>query len=145
MGTTGHVVVRHFMNKQIPHVSLLLAAVGSLLVLTGCAGTQPKHPAQTLAAAGFKLRTPETPKQKEIFASLPAYKVQRLTVKGQTYYIYKDESKGFAMVGREAEYQRYRQLAKQDKLADSSYEAMQMGTSDAYNWSSEYALSSDWR
>jgi len=37
-----------------------------------------------LSAAGFRVRTPETPKQKEIYATLPAYKVERATVKTKT-------------------------------------------------------------
>ena len=95
------------------------------------------------ASAGFRLRTPETPKQKEIYASLPAYKVHRINVNGQTFYVYKDEAKGIAFVGREAEYQRYRQMAKQDAFDDNN--TVIMDDAAARNWSSAYALNNDWR
>src|SRR4051812_24540823 len=97
-----------------------------------------------MLSAGFRVRTPETPKQKEIFAQLPAYKIHRLKVQGQTFYVYKDQAKGMALVGRETEYQRYRQMAHQDVM-DANYMATAMDDSAALSWSSEYALNGDWR
>ena len=116
----------------IPLSGLVLLA--GVFALAGCASTQPALLGQTLASAGFRLRTPETPKQKEIYASLPAYKVHRINVNGQTFYVYKDEAKGIAFVGREAEYQRYRELAIQQRIAQEYYMAVEMDRMYAPGW-----------
>ena len=52
-------------------------------------------------------RVPETAKQREVYAALPAYKLHRGAVKGNVFYAYKDEKNGVVYVGTEAEYQRY--------------------------------------
>ncbi len=131
------------MNKRLLYNSLLVSAISAILLFAGCAaGTQPKHPAQTLLSAGFQLRTPQTPQQKEIFAKLPPYKVQSVKVKGQTFYVYKDEAKGMALVGHEAEYQRYQQMARQDRLTEGLYRAEMAEAADADNWYG--AGGSDW-
>lgn len=136
--------------KTKPSRSLIIGLTGiclaSIVALAGCAGTATTATSteETLASAGFRLRTPETPKQKQIFADLPAYKVHRLTVGGQTYYIYKDEAKGVAMVGREAEYRRYRQMARQD-ASDANLEAAALDDAMARDWASEYAMGREWR
>ena len=121
--------------------TFLLAAFA---LIAGCAGTTPVHPGQTLASAGFRLRTPETPKQKQIYASLPDRQVHRLTIQGQTYYLYKDASKGLVLVGREAEYQRYRQMAHQEVMEENNTTAL-LDDAAAQSWSSAYALQNDWR
>lgn len=123
-----------------PSFTFVALSALALLFLPGCAGTKPAHPGQTLVGAGFRLRTPETPRQKEIYAKLPAYKVQRLQVDGHTFYVYKDAAKGVAFVGGEGEYQRYRQMAKQEST-EGFYNAI--SADDARDWYSAY--SSDWR
>jgi hypothetical protein len=122
-----------------------IAAFSAILGFGGCASTPPASAEQTLLSAGFRIRTPSTPRQKEIFATLPAYQVHKLTAKGQTYYVYKDQGKGVAFVGREAEYQRYRQFVRRDNAAAGDDRAMEMEQATAESWSSEYALDNDWR
>jgi hypothetical protein len=80
------------------------------------------------------VRTPETARQKEIYAALPPYKVERGTVNGKTFYVFKDEKAGVAYVGRELEYQRYRQLAIQQQIAQDYYMAATMNNSWARGW-----------
>jgi hypothetical protein len=91
-----------------------------------------------LSAAGFRARTPETAKQKELYAAVPAYKVQRASVDGKIFYAYKDEAKGVAYVGGEAEYRRYQQLAVQQRIARDNYEAAQMNRQMAWGWYGAY-------
>ena len=120
---------------------LLFLVTGSAIVgIAGCATSSPVNSPQTLLGAGFRGTTPETTRQKEIFASLPADKVERLTVNNQTLYIYKDESKGMALVGGEAEHQRYREMARQDRLAEGQYAAAQMDDALARSWSRAYGM-----
>jgi len=87
-----------------------------------------------LTAAGFRARTPQTPKQQELYAGLPPYKVEHATVKGRAFYVYKDEKAGVAYVGHEPEYQRYRQLAVQQQIAQNYYMAAEMDRAAAWSW-----------
>ena len=88
-----------------------------------------------LTAAGFRARTPQTPKQQQIYAALPPYQVQRATVNGKVFYVYKDEKAGVAYVGREQEYQRYQQLAIQQQIAQNQIAAAEMEQQAALDWS----------
>ena len=80
-------------------LTLLLAAVflGGL-ALTGCAGMGASSTEPLLSAAGFRVKTPENAKQREIYAELPPYKVQRGTYQGETFYAYKNEKEGHPVV-----------------------------------------------
>ena len=64
-----------------------------------------------LTSAGFKARTPSTPKQKAAFEALPPYKLHRGIWKGKTIYAYKDEKAGVAYIGNKANYAQFQQLA----------------------------------
>jgi hypothetical protein len=44
-------------------------------------------------------------------------------VNGKVFYVYKEEKKGVAYIGGEAEYQRYQQLAVQQQIAQDQYMA----------------------
>jgi hypothetical protein len=112
----------------------LIAGVVGLVVFAGCASLDAPNQKSLLTASGFRVRTPETAQQRELYAVAPPYRVQRLTVKGKTYYAYKDEKQGVAYVGGEAEYQRYQQLAIQQRIARDQYMAAEMNQQMAWNW-----------
>ena len=61
----------------------------------------------SLSEGGFVARVPETPKQREVYAALPPYRLLRGVVKGKAFYAYKDEKNGVVYVGTETEYQHY--------------------------------------
>ena len=125
------------MKTKITETTIVLifaAAVASFL-LTGCAGMGSANTTSLLTAAGFGARPPETPKQQELYAALPPYRVERATVKGKgVFYVYKDEKAGVAYVGREQEYQHYQQLAIQQQIAQDQYMAAQMQADAAWRW-----------
>jgi hypothetical protein len=113
---------------------VFIAAVASLF-LSGCAGMGSANTTSLLTAAGFRARTPQTPKQQQIYASLPPYQVERATVPGKgVFYVYKDEKAGLAYIGREQEYQRYQQLAIQQQIAQNYYMAAEMERAAAWQW-----------
>jgi transposase len=114
---------------------LLLAAVA---MFPGCASMSASSTEPLLSAAGFRVRTPETAAQKEIYAALPAYHVQRGNHRGKVFYAYKDEKQGVAYVGGEAEYQKYQQLAIERRIAREQYEAAQMNQTMVYRWYGAY-------
>jgi hypothetical protein len=120
-------------RSQLNAVLILAAAVTALLV-AGCAEMGSGNTTSLLSAAGFRAHTPQTPKQQQIYAALPPYQVERATVKGHTFYVYKDEKAGVAYVGREQEYQRYQQLAIQQQIAQNYYNAVAMDRAAAYGW-----------
>ena len=121
-------------EKPKPSIILIFAAVVTALFVAGCAEMGSANTTSLLSAAGFRARTPQTPRQQQIFAGLPPYQVQRATVNGRTFYVYKDEKAGVAYIGREQEYQRYQQLAIQQQIAQNYYAAVAMDRAAAYGW-----------
>jgi hypothetical protein len=97
-----------------------------------------------LSAAGFVVRTPQTDRQKQIYAALPPYKVERATVTDNVFYVYKDEKAGVAYVGREAEYQRYQQLAVQQQIAQEQYMAAELDRQAALNFYGGFGVRRIW-
>jgi hypothetical protein len=77
-----------------------------------------------LVSAGFRSRTPQNKNQQEIYASLPSNKLERTTVKGKAYYVFKDEAAGVVYVGGEPEHQRYKQLCMQQHVTGAQEEQM---------------------
>src|SRR6266550_5642365 len=113
----------------------LALAVSAGVFVTSCAEMGSGNTTSLLTAAGFRARTPQTPKQQQIYAALPPYQVERATIKGKgVFYVYKDEKAGLAYVGREQEYQRYQQLAIQQQIAQERYMAAQMQADAAWQW-----------
>jgi hypothetical protein len=120
-------------KPKLKIIPIFVAAAAALLA-TGCAEVGSGNTTALLSAAGFHVRTPQTPKQQQMYAALPPYQVERATVKGHVFYVYKDEKAGVAYVGREQEYQRYQQLAVQQQIAQNYYMAAQMDSAAAWGW-----------
>ena len=122
-------------EKPKLNIILVFAATVAALFASGCAEMGSGNTTSLLTAAGFRARTPQTPKQQQIYAALPPYQVQHATVPGKgVFYVYKDEKAGIAYVGREAEYQRYRELAVQQQIAQNYYMAAEMDRAAAFGW-----------
>jgi hypothetical protein len=118
--------------------TVLLLSGCTLLGLSSCAEMASNNTKSLLTAAGFHVKTPQTALQKEIYAALTDRKVERATYKGKTFYVFKDQSEGIAYVGREAEYQRYKELAIQQRIAQDYYMAVEMDRMSAYRWYGAY-------
>ena len=112
----------------------LIAAGSAFFGLAGCAEMEKSNTVSLMSAAGFRARTPETAKQKEIYAALPPNRMQHATVKGKVFYLFKDEAKGIAYVGGESEYQRYKELAIKQRIARDAYLAAEMQRDAAWSW-----------
>jgi hypothetical protein len=121
-------------KKTTSNILIIFAGTVGAVLLAGCASMGSANTTSLLTAAGFRVRTPQTPQQQQIYASLPPYRVQRATVKGKTFYVYKDENAGVAYVGGEQEYQRYHQLAVQQQIAQDYYMAAEMDRAAAFGW-----------
>jgi len=113
------------MKMKMTNSSLLLILVITAVgFLAGCAEIQTDNTKSLLSAAGFQVRTPETAKQKAIYASVPNNRIERAKVNGKVFYVYKDEKAGVAYIGREREHQRYKQLCAQKHLTPEPEEKM---------------------
>jgi hypothetical protein len=131
--------------KTISNLLIIFAAAAAALFLAGCASMESANTTSLLTAAGFRTRTPETAKQKEIYAALPPYQVSRATVPGKgVFYVYKDEKAGLAYVGREQEYQRYQGLAIQQQIAQDRYMAAELERDAAWRWYGAWGPSAFW-
>ncbi|MDB6016639.1 MAG: hypothetical protein JWR19_1128 [Pedosphaera sp.] len=115
-------------------ISLIMTAAA--LGLSGCASTKEHNTESMLSAAGFHTMTPTTPQQQACYAALPPFKVQRRESNGKVTYAYADKKAGILYVGGENEYQRYRQLGQQQKIADEQLQAAEMNQDAAMNWDS---------
>ncbi|MDB6111104.1 MAG: hypothetical protein JWR69_2854, partial [Pedosphaera sp.] len=109
-------------NKLLA-ASLLLALTVAALGWSGCASTKQRNTESLLSAAGFRTLTPSTPQQQASYAALPPFKVQRHEANGRVVYAYADKKAGLLYVGGENEYQRYKQLGQQQKIADEQLQA----------------------
>jgi hypothetical protein len=117
---------------------LLLIVLPIGLLLSGCASLDAPNTKPMLSASGFRTYTPKTAEQQRLYNELPAYKLQRGTFDGKTFYAYKDEKQGVAYVGDEAAYQKYQALAVQRRIASDHYHAARMNESAAFNWYGAY-------
>ena len=122
-------------------IILLLSAMIVAIGLTGCASMGSSNTKSLLASAGFREQTPETGKQKELYAAAGAYKLQRITASGKTFYVYKDEKSGTALIGNESNYQQYEKLAVQQRIAQQGYQAAEMRQDAAHGWYGAYGYS----
>jgi hypothetical protein len=117
------------------NIVFIFVAAASALFVAGCAEMQSTNTTSLLSAAGFRARTPQTPRQQHIYAALQPYHVERATVPGKgVFYVYKDEKAGLAYVGREPEYQRYQQLAIHQQIAQDYYMAAELDRASAWGW-----------
>ncbi|MGC4016483.1 MAG: hypothetical protein QM755_18470 [Luteolibacter sp.] len=124
--------------KTIRSLALMLAVIVTGTLYSGCAGAGSSSTESTLSAAGFVSRTPETTQQRQLFDALPSYQLHRGTWKGKTLYAYKDEKKGLAFIGDESAYQRYQQLAVQQRIANDYRSAAEMNRDSAFGWYGAY-------
>jgi hypothetical protein len=111
---------------------LLLAKLGLLLSITlylsACAGTggmsatTSPQKEQLLTQAGFKVKTATTPKQQQQLAALPGGQVSAVKYKGKLYYAYPAGSGNQVYVGRQTQYDSYKQLlqAQRAQMAQAS-------------------------
>ena len=110
-----------FFNRPVATITLLLLAI-----LVGCASWDAQNKESLLSAAGFRTRTPTTPNQQAMFNRMTPYKVERRIRNGKVLYAYADKQNNVVYLGGENEYQKYRQLALQQSIAQDQIEAAQI-------------------
>jgi hypothetical protein len=110
-----------YFNAPILVITLLLLAG-----LAGCASYEAQNKESLLIAAGFRTRTPATAKQQAMFSRMTPYTLERRIRNGKVLYAYADKQQNVAYIGGENEYQKYKQLALQQSIAQNQLEAAQI-------------------
>jgi hypothetical protein len=112
----------------------LIGASALLAVTVGCTGMQTQNKENLLIAAGFKVIVPHTAAQQQKLQALPAEHVTLIQKDGKTYYVFPDAANNQAYVGGPKQYQAYRQLRLENKLANENLEAAEMNQDASMNW-----------
>jgi DNA-binding NarL/FixJ family response regulator len=120
------------MKQIITSFRILSAIVALLAVAAGCASTQSKE--NMLVAAGFKVIVPKTAAQQQKLKALPPDKVTMVQKSGKTHYVFPDAANNRAYVGGPKQYQSYRQLRLEKKMADEKVEAAEMNLEATMDW-----------
>ena len=124
---------------------LFSTTMAANIFLGGCAEVQTAETKSLLSRAKFRVLTPHTEKQKEIYASLPPNKVEKAVVRNMTFYVYKDAQEGVAYIGGETEYRTYQQLCSQRHTDPDFFQAVEMDPEYAHRWYGAWRPEIIWR
>jgi hypothetical protein len=109
--------------------------------LMGCAAMQTGQTQQTkttedlLSAAGFKQVFPTTPKLKARLQALPQKQIFMASRGPKLFYVYADAAGcGCLYAGNQQQYQAYKNLAAQYKMAAMQAAAAEMNEAAAMDW-----------
>lgn len=110
----------------------LLATVA--LSWSGCASSRARNTESLLSAAGFHTLVPSTPQQKQCYEALQPYHLARTEHDGKIVYAFADKKDGLLYVGGEAQYDKFQQLAQEQRIARQEYAAAQMNQEASMDW-----------
>jgi hypothetical protein len=120
--------------KYLLNLFSYIGAPALLFLTLSCTGVQTQNKENLLIAAGFKVIVPKTDTQQQKLKALPADKVTLVQKDGKTYYVFPDAANNQAYVGGPDQYQTYKQLRLQNKLANDNLEAAEMNQDASMNW-----------
>jgi hypothetical protein len=112
----------------------LYGAFALLVLIVGCSSMQTQNKENLLIAAGFQVIVPKTAVQQQKLQSLPPDKVTPIRHGGRRFYVFPDAAHNQAYVGGPSQYQAYRQLRLENKLANENLEAAELNQDAAMNW-----------
>ena len=100
------------MKKILPITSI--ASIGAVLALLAACGTTGSSQAvvqkeSLLSQSGFKMITVTTPKQQQAVSGLAQGRVSAVTYNGKLYYVFPTATKDRIYVGRQKQYNAYKQ------------------------------------
>jgi hypothetical protein len=116
----------------------LLAGLALGAALTGCAAIDRHEAEQTeqlLAAAGFQMRSADTPAKLADLQRLQQHKLVRHERDGETTYVYADATDCKCLyTGNQASYDEFQKLRVQEDVASQEMMAAEMNQQAAMNW-----------
>src|SRR6266487_1267565 len=101
--------------KKLLTLTSVLSAVAALAFVTGCASTGTTTAAASqkkesmLQQAGFKTKMATTPKQQQRVSQLAQGRVSAVKYNGKLYYVYPTATKNQIYVGKQAQFNAYKQ------------------------------------
>ena len=106
--------------------------------LAGCAAVDRHEAEQTeqlLAAAGFEMRSADTPAKLADLQRLQQHKLVRHERDGETTYVYADATDCKCLyTGNQASYDQFQNLRAQENIASQEMMAAEMNQQAAMNW-----------
>ena len=93
-----------------------MSVMALLALAVGCTSAAVQTES-LLASAGFRARTPSTPRQQQHFKTLTPDKMMTVHRNGKTYHVYADPVQNRLYIGNQAQFQNYQQLRKARHLA----------------------------
>src|SRR5438067_11552797 len=101
---------------------LALVFIAACSTTGGTTATASPQKEQLLTQAGFVVKTATTPKQQQQLAALPGNHVSAVKYKGKLYYAYPAGTGNQVYVGRQKQYNSYKQLlqAQRAQMAQAS-------------------------
>src|SRR5437764_1926485 len=108
-----------------------IASIGAVLALlaacqTTGTGQVVAQKENLLAQAGFKVITVTTPKQQQAINGLTQYRVSAVTYKGKLYYVFPTATKDKIYVGKQAQFNAYKQALAVQPAAQKAQQQQQM-------------------
>jgi hypothetical protein len=101
--------------KRLSNPMKFFATLAVVALAFGCATQQTE---KLLSTAGFKTRSLSSPTAQQHLTTLQPGKITSVKRGGKTYYVFPDPARNQLYVGGEAQYQKYRQLRAQQRLAE---------------------------
>jgi hypothetical protein len=118
--------------KKLLTLTNLVSTMAVLALVAGCQtmatnqseiATSKKE--NLLAQAGFKVKTVTTPKQQQQVSLLAVDRVSAVKYKGKLYYVYPTAKKDQIYVGKQAQYDAYKQALKAKIISQQPQQASQ--------------------
>jgi len=106
--------------KKLFTLSKILGVIAIVYVMTACQATNTANSnaiatsqkEMLLSQAGFKAKAVTTPKQQQRLSQLPPNVVSAVKYQGKLYYAYPTAKKDQILVGKQAQYDAYKQALK---------------------------------
>jgi len=114
--------------KKLLILTSVVSTIAILALMAACQTTGTSGVAQKeslLAQAGFKVKTVTTPKQQQRVSQLPPNVVSAVKYQGKLYYVYPTAKKDQIYVGKQAQYDAYKQALKAKIISQQAQQANQ--------------------
>jgi hypothetical protein len=119
--------------KKLLALTGIVSATAILALVTGCqtvatnqAEIATSKKEMLLSQAGFKVKMVTTPKQQQQLSLLAVDKVSAVKYQGKLYYVYPTAKKDRILVGKQAQYDAYKQALKAQQANQQTQQNAQM-------------------
>src|SRR5207302_309210 len=106
-------------------MAILALVAGCQTVATNQAELATSKKENLLTQAGFKAKTVTTPKQQQQVSLLAVDRVSAVKYQGKLYYVFPTAKKDQILVGKQAQYDAYKQALKAKRASQQAQQAQQ--------------------